>query len=224
MKKVFFVLLVSMFVGSVHASEVKKDDFKTEKQKLSYMMGIDIANSLKKVPEKISLDHFFSGIKDGYADKAIFTTEEVESFKKMYFLKQKDKEAKKNIKEAKKFLAENKKKKGVKTTSSGLQYKVVKKGAGIKPTAADTVNVHYKGTFIDGAEFDSSYKRGKPVSFPLGSVIKGWTEGMQLMKTGAIYEFYIPAELAYGENGAGAIGPNSTLIFEVELLEVQKNG
>ena len=124
--------------------------------------------------------------------------------------------------EGKKFLEENVKKEGVHVTPSGLQYKVITEGFGTKPKATETVVVHYRGTTIDGKEFDSSYKRGEPISFPLNGVIAGWTEGLQLMKTGAKYELYIPYNLAYGERGAGGvIPPYATLIFEVELLEVK---
>jgi len=121
-----------------------------------------------------------------------------------------------------KFLAENTKKPNVKTTASGLQYEVLTPGKGkTNPAATDNVTVHYKGTSLDGKEFDSSYSRGKPTSFPLNGVIPGWTEGVQLMTEGAKYKFYIPSALAYGENGAGgAIGPNETLIFEVELIKI----
>jgi FKBP-type peptidyl-prolyl cis-trans isomerase len=121
-----------------------------------------------------------------------------------------------------KFLAENTKKPNVKTTASGLQYEVLTPGKGkTNPAATDNVTVHYKGTSLDGKEFDSSYSRGKPTSFPLNGVIPGWTEGVQLMTEGAKYKFYIPSTLAYGENGAGgAIGPNETLIFEVELIKI----
>jgi FKBP-type peptidyl-prolyl cis-trans isomerase len=124
--------------------------------------------------------------------------------------------------EGKRFLEENAKKEGVQVTPSGLQYKVLTEGFGTKPKATETVVVHYRGTLIDGTEFDSSYKRKEPISFPLNGVIAGWTEGLQLMKTGAKYEFYIPYNLAYGERGAGGvIPPYATLIFEVELLEVK---
>lgn len=121
-----------------------------------------------------------------------------------------------------KFLADNAKKKAIKTTASGLQYEVIAAGSGkVNPKATDTVTVHYKGTTIDGKEFDSSYKRGEPTSFPLNAVIPGWTEGVQLMTEGSKYRFFIPSNLAYGENGApGAIEPNEALIFEVELLKI----
>lgn len=119
------------------------------------------------------------------------------------------------------FLAENGKKTNIKTTASGLQYEVLTEGKGKKPTASDNVTVHYKGTTIDGKEFDSSYGRGEPTSFPLNQVIPGWTEGVQLMSEGSKYKFYIPSNLAYGEQGAGGtIGPNETLIFEVELIKI----
>jgi FKBP-type peptidyl-prolyl cis-trans isomerase len=130
--------------------------------------------------------------------------------------------ADKNAADGKKFLDDNKKKDGVKTTASGLQYKVLKEGNGAPPKATDTVTVDYRGTLIDGTEFDSSYKRGQPATFPLNGVIKGWTEGLQLMKSGAKYQFFIPSDLAYGQRAMGPdIAPNSTLIFEVDLKSVQ---
>ena len=128
----------------------------------------------------------------------------------------------KNAADATKFLAENKKKDGVKTTASGLQYKVMKDGAGAQPKETDTVTVNYRGTLINGTEFDSSYKRGQPATFPVNGVIKGWTEALQLMKPGSKYQLFIPADLAYGARAVGPdITPNSALIFEVELLEVK---
>ena len=134
-----------------------------------------------------------------------------------------DSPAEKNQKEGAAFLAANAKKAGVKTTPSGLQYLVIKEGGGKQPTATDAVTVHYRGTLINGTEFDSSYKRNQPATFPLNQVIAGWTEGVQLMKEGSNYRFFIPSELGYGPNGAGGlIGPNATLIFEVELISVQK--
>jgi FKBP-type peptidyl-prolyl cis-trans isomerase FkpA/FKBP-type peptidyl-prolyl cis-trans isomerase FklB len=130
------------------------------------------------------------------------------------------KEAEENIKKGKDFLEKNKSKEGVKVTESGLQYKVMKEGTGTSPKKSDTVKVHYKGTLIDGTEFDSSYKRKEPAEFPVTGVIKGWTEALMLMKTGGKWELYIPAELAYGEMGRPSIPPNSTLVFEVELIEI----
>ncbi len=128
-----------------------------------------------------------------------------------------------NQKEGEAFLADNARKPGVKTLPSGLQYLVIKEGTGKKPAATDSVTVHYKGTLINGTEFDSSYRRGQPATFPLNQVIKGWTEGVQLMKEGATYRFFIPPQLGYGARGAGGvIGPNATLIFDIELLSVQK--
>ena len=130
--------------------------------------------------------------------------------------------AEKNTTEGEKFLRENKNKPGVKTTASGLQYKALKEGSGAPPKATDTVVVNYRGTLVDGTEFDSSYKRGEPATFPVNRVIKGWTEALQLMKPGSKYQLFIPASLAYGERGAGGdIGPNATLIFEVELMNVK---
>jgi FKBP-type peptidyl-prolyl cis-trans isomerase FkpA/FKBP-type peptidyl-prolyl cis-trans isomerase FklB len=128
----------------------------------------------------------------------------------------------KNLAEGEAFLAANKAKAGVRTTESGLQYQVVRAGAGAQPTAADTVKVHYRGTLLDGKEFDSSYARNDPATFPLGGVISGWTEGVALMPVGSKYVFWIPAALAYGPDGQGPIGPNETLKFEIELLEIVK--
>jgi len=152
--------------------------------------------------------------------------ETLTSFKKDFIAKKQELEkqlGEKNKKEGSSFLAENQKKEGVKTLPSGLQYKVIKSGSGKKPKLDDTVTTHYRGSLIDGTEFDSSYRRGKPVTFPVNQVIPGWTEALQLMEEGAKWELFVPSNLAYGEKGAGnEIGPNATLIFEVELISVQE--
>jgi FKBP-type peptidyl-prolyl cis-trans isomerase FklB len=151
--------------------------------------------------------------------------EAFEAFQKEVVAKQEVKakeSADKNLKAGEAFLAENAKKEGVVTLPSGLQYKVIEAGSGKTPKASDTVTVNYRGTLIDGKEFDSSYKRGEPATFPVSGVIAGWTEALQLMKEGAKWQLVIPPGLAYGEKGAGpVIGPNSTLVFEVELIKVQ---
>ena len=206
-------------------------ELSTDAQKFGYAIGIDLGNSLKPVSAHVDV----ASLKQGLDDVGAGTTpklddaarEEIKTAvsKKMQEeqLKQREEAAAKAVSEGEKFLAENATKEGVKTTASGLQYKVLTEGSGTSPTAADEVTVHYKGTLINGEEFDSSIARGQPVTFPLGNVIEGWTEGVQLMKPGAKYQFFIPAKLGYGERGAGAkIGPNETLIFEVELISVGK--
>ncbi len=158
--------------------------------------------------------------------KALLTDQEIRdtiaAFQKEMTAKQ-DERGKKNKKDGEAFLAENKKKEGIKTLPSGLQYKVIKAGTGKKPKLTDTVTTQYRGTLIDGTEFDSSYKRNAPASFPVNGVIPGWTEALQLMEEGAKWQLFVPSNLAYGERGAGTtIGPNATLIFEVELISIQE--
>lgn len=202
---------------------------KTEAQKRSYALGMDIGNSVKGLPVDLKIDYLAAGIRDlvegnqpqlnDEEQKAVMKSfvEELEAAQK----EQASAQASENEKAGEDFLTENKGKEGVKVTDSGLQYKVVEAGDGESPTADDSVKVNYEGKLIDGTVFDSSYERGEPVTFPVSAVIPGWTEALQLMKPGAEYMLYIPADLAYGERGAGAdIGPNETLIFKVELLEV----
>ena len=166
----------------------------------------------------LNLDTFEKGFRDGYeGKKSALTPEQMQQVLIDYQKAQEDKMKNDGIK----FLADNAKKKDVKTTASGLQYKVVTPGTGKSPKATDVVEVNYEGKLIDGTVFDSSYERGEPIEFPLNQVIPGWTEGLQLMKEGGKYEFYIPSELAYGELGNQGIAPNSTLIFTVELLAVK---
>jgi FKBP-type peptidyl-prolyl cis-trans isomerase FklB len=166
-----------------------------------------------------------AGIKDAIAGKPQLTTDQVKetmaAFEKDMTEKQKV-AGEKNAAEGTKFLEENKKKEGVKTTANGLQYKSIKEGTGAQPKGNDTVTVNYRGTLINGTEFDSSYKRGQPATFPLNGVIKGWTEGLQLMKAGSKYQLFIPPNLAYGDRAVGPdISANSTLIFDVELIGVK---
>lgn len=210
----------------------KPVELKTLDQKFSYVVGMNMGGSLKKLGVKIDVGALMRGLADGLgARKPALTEKEATGVMRdvreriMQRTKgdgEKEKNVGKNNLEAgAAFLAANAKKKGVITTKSGLQYVVLKEGAGPKPTANDVVRVHYSGTLIDGTEFDSSYKRGKPATFPVGGVIAGWTEALQLMNVGAKYRLVIPGKLAYGARGAGrTIGPNAVLIFEVELLGI----
>lgn len=208
----------------------KKVELKDLRDKVSYSIGMNIGNDFKNQQIDVDPDLIAQGIKDMLAAKKGLLTEEearqaIGDFQKQLMAKQEAKSKElgdKNLKAGEVFLAENGKKDGVVTLPSGLQYKVVKAGSGKKPTKESTVTVHYRGTLIDGKEFDSSLKRSEPVTFPVGGVIPGWTEALQLMQEGAEWQLFIPAKLAYGERGAGPdIGPNSTLIFDVQLIKVQ---
>lgn len=199
---------------------------------VSYSLGYQQGQFLReRGMDDLNLDALTAGIDEALNEKdSKISDTDMQKLVQAYQIKaqqkaQKNREAKATENEAKgeKFLAENKTKEGVKVTDSGLQYKVLKEGTGKSPDADDTVTVNYEGTLIDGTVFDSSYKRGEPATFPLNQVIKGWTEGVQLMKEGATYKFFIPANLAYGNNPrpGGPIGPGETLIFKVELLKVK---
>jgi len=212
-----------------YAQEAK--ELKDQKEKLSYVIGIDIGKALQKQGVPIDPDLVAKGIKDGVlGGKLLMTDQEIQETMKAFQkeMRAKQEEAnkqlgEKNKKEGEIFLAQNKTKEGVKTLPSGLQYKVVKAGTGKKPKATDTAVTHYKGTLLDGTEFDSSYKRNQPATFKVNGVIRGWTEALQLMEEGAKWILYVPAALAYGDRGAGQqIGPNATLIFEVELISIQE--
>ena len=226
--KHFVVIFAALALATSIVAQEKKTPLKDQKDKSSYAIGLNIGMNFNKQKIAINPDVFVAGVKDGLAGKPQMTEAEVRetmtNLEKDMEGKQKE-ASQKNASDGEKFLAENKKKEGVKTTASGLQYKVIKEGTGPQPKATDTVTVNYRGTLIDGTEFDSSYKRGQPATFPLNAVIKGWTEGLQLMKVGSKYQIFIPASLGYGERGAGAdIGPNSTLIFEVELMDAKAAG
>ena len=204
---------------------------KTDKEKLSYAIGMNIGQSMKKDSLDIDPAILSRAIKDAVTgSKPAMTEEEARTIVTAFrteMVKKQQAEAQKagevNKQAGDKFLAENKTKDGVVTLPSGLQYKVIKQGDGPKPTASDTVVTNYRGTLIDGKEFDSSYKRGQPATFPVGQVIKGWTEALQLMPVGSKWQLYIPSSLAYGDRGAGGdIGPNSTLVFDIELLSIEQ--
>ena len=224
--KLIVILGILFLVSQVNAQENLV--LKNQKDKISYIIGMDIGTNLKKQSIDIDSNILAKGVKDALAGtKPLLTEQEIQetmmAFQKEMMAKQEE-IGKKNKKEGEAFLAENKKKEGVKTLPSGLQYKVIKAGTGKKPKSTDTVTAHYRGTLIDGTEFDSSYKRGQPVSFPVsGGMIPGWTEALQLMEEWAKWQLFIPSNLAYGERGAGGvIGPNATLIFEIELISIQE--
>lgn len=222
------ICLAAVLVASIGLAQ-DKAPLKDQKDKASYSIGHDIGNTFKKQNVDLNLDALISGLKDALAGKEALPKEErdktLAAFQKELIEKQTaatKAAGEKNATEGEKFLAENKTKDGVKTTASGLQYKVLKEGTGESPKATDMVVTHYKGTLLDGTEFDSSYKRNEPATFPVNRVIAGWTEALQLMKPGSKYQLFIPSKLGYGERGAGRdIGPNSTLIFEVELVSIK---
>ena len=198
-------------------------------EKVGYTLGFMLSQQIKEGVEDLDINTFNQGFINGYEGKdPALTQEEMEKVMMEYQKEQEEKFIKdmktKSVENKTKgaaFLAENGKKEGVKTTASGLQYKVLTAGTGKSPKATDVVEVNYEGKLLDGTVFDSSYERGEPIEFPLNQVIAGWTEGLQLMKEGGKYEFYIPSDIAYGEAGNAGIEPNSTLIFTVELLKVK---
>jgi FKBP-type peptidyl-prolyl cis-trans isomerase len=211
---------------------------KPNMDKVSYFIGTQIATNMKKQKIEINVEQLAAAMSDTLADKQPkFKTEELQAEMQVFekymqsrmaelqaeMQKEASAKAGKAKEEGKVFLATNAKREGVKTTASGLQYEVIKQGDGAKPATTDKVNVHYHGTLINGKVFDSSVQRGEPITFGVQEVIKGWTEGLQLMTVGSKYKFFIPSDLAYGDNGAGPdIGPGETLVFEVELLKIEK--
>jgi len=220
----------TLFAAGLCAQD--KMELKDAKQKSSYAIGMDIGNNFKKQELDIDMKALAAGIADTVAGTPRMADAEakaaLDDFRTKMMAKMEAKQkadAEKNTKDAEVFLAANAKKDGVKVTASGLQYKVLKAGdgKGASPKATDTVKVHYHGTLTDGSVFDSSVERGEPISFPLNGVIPGWTEGLQLMKVGDKFQFVIPGKLAYGERSPSPkIGPNATLIFDVELLAIEK--
>ena len=225
-----WMVTMAMVLVPVLASAQDPAALKTDKEKLSYAMGMDLGNQLKSRSVDVDPALFAQGLKDALAGgKTLLTEEEsktvIATLQKAMLVKAAA-EAKvvgeKNMTEGDTFLAANKAKEGVVTLASGVQYKVLSPGTGKQPSIDDTVVCQYRGTLIDGKEFDSSYKRGQPATFPVKGVIKGWTEVLQLMPVGSKWEVVIPPALAYGERGASAdIGPNATLIFEIELVAIK---
>lgn len=226
MKQIFIkgALLSFALVSAVAVAA----ELETEAQKLGYIIGMDIGASLKQQGTDVDIDALLEAVKATYNGEPLaMTPEEAASIRETFIAarraeaeEQRSNMAAINAEEGDKFLLENRNNEGVQVTDSGLQYKVVVMGDGAKPAASDKVTVHYRGTLLNGEEFDSSYSRNQPTSFKLDQVIPGWTEGVQLMPVGSKFMFYIPPNLAYGANGGGPIGPNSTLIFEVELLSI----
>lgn len=214
----------SLTLSAFAAENEDKAELKTTSEKAGYAVGLDIGASLKRFESGIELKALFRGIEDTLkGNKPLLTREEAAAVRNELFKRIQEELAEKNLKEGEAFLAENQKKEGVVTTASGLQYMVLKEGDGPTPTATDRVTVHYRGTLLDGSEFDSSFSGGKPATFQVRGVIAGWTEALQLMKVGNKYRLFIPSKLAYRERGAGQkIGPNAMLIFEVELLGIEK--
>ncbi len=227
MRLIAAVFVVLFLAGTIYAEG--DSVLKTERDRVSYSLGLNIGNNLKGQSIDIDPDVFSRGIKDALTgSKPMLTEQEIQTTIKNFEKEMRIKQAsrmkelgEKKKKEGETFLAKNGKREGVTTLPSGLQYEVIKEGDGKAPKSTDTVSVHYRGTLINGNEFDSSIKRGQPASFQVGGVIKGWTEALQLMNTGAKWKLFIPSDLAYGERGSRSIGPNETLIFEVELLAIK---
>lgn len=234
MRVIIAVLSIVFLAGSVYAQEKaeEKSVLKSQRDKVSYSIGIDIGNSLKSQSIDIDPDILLRGIKDIFSGKELLMTEQelqetMANLKKEIMAKQTERMkeiADKNKKDGEAFLAGNMKKEGVVALPSGVQYKVVKEGTGAIPKATDTVTVNYRGMLIDGTEFDSSERHGQSATFQVNAVIPGWTEALQLMKAGSKWQLFIPSNLAYGERGVGRdILPNSTLIFDIELLSTKES-
>jgi FKBP-type peptidyl-prolyl cis-trans isomerase FklB len=234
LKKIVFTLVVVLIISALCYGEaqktVQKIKFKDQREKLSYSIGLDIGKNLKKQAIDVDTKLLLKGLTDGLSGVTPSLTED--EIKEVFTVFQKTMEtrhnerqmklAEKNKAEGEAYLAANKAKEGVITLPSGLQYKELTAGTGPSPTVTDTVTVNYRGSLIDGTEFDSSYKRGQPLKIGVSGVIPGWTEALQLMKVGAKWQLFIPANLAYGTQGAGqTIEPNAVLIFEVELIGIE---
>jgi FKBP-type peptidyl-prolyl cis-trans isomerase len=224
-----FLTFSSLMAAILFAGNTLAAELETDSQKLGYIIGMDIGSSLKQQGTDLDLDALFMAIKATYNGEPLEMTPEEAASIRETFIAQRRTEAEAdrasmasvNAAEGDKFLLENRIKEGVQITDSGLQYQVLEMGDGARPAATDKVTVHYRGTLLNGEEFDSSYSRGEPISFALDQVIPGWTEGVQLMPVGSKFMFYIPPNLGYGPAGGGPIGPNATLIFQVELVGIE---
>lgn len=227
------VLAVGLGTGMLQAAAPKSatPPSATQTDQVSYIIGFNVGSGLARDGIAVSKEQFLEGLSNALAKQPskisqADTQKIMQAFRQQMMAKQEAQAAKLGAAaqgEGKAFLTANKSKPGVKTTASGLQYQIIKPGTGKTPAASDTVTTHYRGTLISGKEFDSSYKRGAPASFPVNGVIKGWTEALQLMKEGAKWKLFIPSELAYGARGAGRdIPPHSTLIFDIELIKIGK--
>ena len=229
MKKMLLAAAILSASTLTHAADSVKS-LETEEQKVSYSFGLIFGKRMTNDLPTLDLNVFVQGLKDGFTgDPALLTDAQIEATLKQFQSSQQQEQlkafeqvAEKNKATGDAFLANNKNKEGVVTLANGLQYKVINAGSGAKPTKDSTVKVHYSGSLIDGTVFDSSIERGEPVSFPVSGVIPGWTQALQLMPEGSKWNLYIPSDLAYGPGGNRNIGPNETLLFEVELLEIQK--
>lgn len=233
MKKSFVLIALLLFTFATTACAQEPEAAAPAKpesmeNRASYAIGMNMGRSMKEQEVPIDLDLLIQGIKDGLSGgETLLTDEEMQSamqeFQQMMMQKAQEKQAKQadeNKAAADEFFAANKDKEGVQTTESGLQYQIITEGDGPKPTAEDQVTVHYVGTLLDGTKFDSSIDRGQPATFPVSGVIAGWTEALQMMPVGSKWKLWIPPDLAYGPRGQGPIPPNSTLVFEVELLSI----
>ena len=230
MTKSALAVLVSMIIllSTGIATAADKAPLMTEQEKISYALGFNIGSNLKRDYD-IDLNSFFKGVEESRTDKSTMSDEEMKTTISLFQQKMRQKQmaemklkAETNKADGAAYLAANKTKEGVITLESGLQYKILNKGEGASPKATDKVKCHYRGTTIDGKEFDSSHKRGEPATFGVNGVIKGWTEALQLMKPGSKWMLYIPSDLAYGDRGAGnAVPPGAALIFEVELISIE---
>ncbi len=224
-----WLIAAAALLMAVHVSAEEAPKLANQKDKISYSIGMDIGNNLKRQSLDVDADMLARGLKDAMSggetllsdEEARETLAALQQELREKALERRKQDAEKNKKEGEAFLAENMKKEGVISLPSGLQYKVIQSGNGASPEITDTVETNYRGTFIDGNEFDSSYKRGQTAVFPVNGVIAGWTEALQRMKVGDKWQIFVPPELAYGERGAGPIGPNTTLIFDVELVSIK---